>query len=98
MWNNRRSVLSPSDKPCSYATKPARERRTNIKMNHQSRIPGGETGKPKRTSVDGLLLRLHRDLALARDLPSERNRLSHDSGAVSVSVSDDAVRHAPRSD
>jgi hypothetical protein len=98
MWNNRRSVLSPSDKPCSYAIS-QQERHTNIKMNHQSRIPGGETGKPKRTRVDGLLLRLHPNLALACDLPRERYRLSHDSGAVSLAVSpsDDAAGHAPRS-
>ena len=68
-------------------------------MNHQSRIPGGETGKPKRTRVDSLLLRLHPNLALACDLPRERYRLSHDSGAVSLAISpsDDAAGHAPRS-
>jgi hypothetical protein len=76
-----------------------RARETHKHKNESSsRIPGGETGKPKRTSVDGLLLRLYCNLALARDLPSERRCLSHDSGAVSVSLtpSDDAAGHAPR--
>src|SRR5712671_2308990 len=96
MWNNRRSVLSPSDKPCSYAIN-ERERDKHKNESSSSGVPGGETVKPTRTSVDGLLLRLHRNLALARDLPSERNHLSHDSSAVSLSLSDDAARHAPRS-
>jgi hypothetical protein len=45
-----------------------------------------------RTSVDGLLLRLHSNLALPRDLRSERDGLMYDDA---LSLTNDATGHAP---
>jgi hypothetical protein len=67
IWNNRRSVLNPSDKLCSYASMHAQIKPQQCK----TRI--GRKKKGQRTSqcFDGLLLHLYRNLALLRNLHSE---------------------------
>lgn len=55
-------------------------------------IRGGEKKGKRRTGVNGLLLRLHRDLAPPRNLLSERDGLLDDHA---LALTNDAARHAP---
>lgn len=69
---SRGSVLNPSDKLCSYASTHARIELQRYKSRAE-RIKARE-----RTNVDGLLLRLHSNPALLRNLHGEDNGLAYD--------------------
>jgi hypothetical protein len=94
MWNNRRSVLNPSDKFCSYAKPRTTYARTYARIRPKAVKKPGPRKKARkgRTSVDCLLLRLHSNLALPCDLQSERDGLTYDDA---FSLTNDATGHAP---
>ncbi len=92
MWNSRCSVLNPSDKHCSYIKPPYMH--THKHVSNQSTVKGQKGQKKTRgcTSIDSLLLCLHSNLALPRNLHGERNGLAYNDP---FALTNDPTGHAP---